>query len=96
MGIEQGSLNTTSLVRLAITQATTYIIEHSLQAIMYVQHPGLKFKRNRRASVEDKTQQDLASELSIELMKAHLRLDLTQMMDQDIQSSFERVLPPLL
>ena len=45
--------------------------------------------------MEDKTQHKLVSELGIELMKAHLRLDLTQMMDNDIQSAFSRVLPIL-
>ena len=93
MGIEKGSLNTRSLIGLAITQAITYLIEHSLQTLLYVHICCLKSNANLRRSMEDKTQHKLVSELGIELMKAHLRLDLTQMMDNDIQTAFSRVLP---
>lgn len=41
--------------------------------------------------MEDKTQHRLAAELEIALMKAHLRLDITQMMDIDVRESFQRV-----
>jgi len=41
--------------------------------------------------MEDKTQHGLATEMDIALMKAHLRLDISQMMDRDIQAAFTRV-----
>jgi hypothetical protein len=41
--------------------------------------------------MEDKTQHRLAAEMDIALMKAHLRLDLTQMGNKDIKESFQRV-----
>lgn len=41
--------------------------------------------------MEDKTQHRLASEMDIALMKAHLRLDISQMMDKHIKEAFDRV-----
>jgi hypothetical protein len=41
--------------------------------------------------MEDKTQHKLATEMDIALMKAHLRLDISQMMDKSIKESFVRV-----
>jgi len=41
--------------------------------------------------MEDKTQHRLATEMEIALMKAHLRLDVSQMMDKSIRDSFLRV-----
>lgn len=41
--------------------------------------------------MEDKTQHRLATEMDIALMKAHFRLDISQMMDKDIQAAFQRV-----
>lgn len=40
--------------------------------------------------MEDKTQHRLAMEMDIALMKAHLRLDISQMMDKSIRESFQR------
>ncbi len=44
-----------------------------------------------RRNMEDKTQHRLATEMDIALMKAHLRLDVSQMMDKQIRDSFMRV-----
>jgi hypothetical protein len=41
--------------------------------------------------MEDKTQHRLSTEMDIALMKAHLRLDISQMMDKEIQAAFQRV-----
>jgi hypothetical protein len=41
--------------------------------------------------MEDKTQHRLATELDVALMKAHLRLDISQMMDNQIKEAFQRV-----
>ena len=41
--------------------------------------------------MEDKTQHLLATEMDVALMKAHLRLDISQMMDTQITQSFQRV-----
>ena len=41
--------------------------------------------------MEDKTQHRLATEMDIALMRAHLRLDVSQMMDKQIRASFMRV-----
>jgi hypothetical protein len=42
--------------------------------------------------MEDKTQHRLATEMDIALMRAHLRLDVSQMMDTQIKDSFVRVM----
>ena len=42
--------------------------------------------------MEDKTQHRLATEMDIALMRAHLRLDVSQMMDKQIKDSFMRVI----
>ena len=44
-----------------------------------------------RRNMEDKTQHRLATEMDIALMRAHLRLDVSQMMDKQIRDSFLRV-----
>ena len=44
--------------------------------------------------MEDKTQHRLAAEMEIALMKAHLRLDISQMMDKEIKDAFQRVYLP--
>jgi hypothetical protein len=41
--------------------------------------------------MEDKTQHQLAVEMDISLMRAHLRLDISQMMDTQIREAFQRV-----
>lgn len=41
--------------------------------------------------MEDKTQHRLATEMDISLMRAHLRLDISQMMDKQIREAFQRV-----
>lgn len=41
--------------------------------------------------MEDKTQHRLAIEMDIALMKAHLRLDISQIMDKQIRDAFQRV-----
>jgi hypothetical protein len=41
--------------------------------------------------MEDKTQHRLSTEMDIALMRAHLRLDISQMMDKEIQAAFQRV-----
>src|SRR5271154_4329945 len=41
--------------------------------------------------MEDQTQHRLATEMDIALMRAHLRLDISQMMDKQIREAFQRV-----
>jgi len=57
-------------------------------------HPVNIFRAHFRRNMEDKTHYRLATELDIALMRAHLRLDITQVMDENIAASFQRV--PLL
>lgn len=76
-------------MRLALTQAVTYLIEQGAWSLLY----SLTFMdvTNYRRNMEDKTQHKLATEMDIALMKAHLRLDISQMMDKSIRESFVRV-----
>jgi hypothetical protein len=41
--------------------------------------------------MEDKTQHRLAIEMDLSLMRAHLRLDISQMVDKQIREAFQRV-----
>ena len=88
-GIQSGTMNSRNLVRLAITQALTYILEQSAWTLLY--SPSFASSSNRRHNMEDKTQHHLATEMEIALMKAHLRLDISQMMDKKIKDAFQRV-----
>jgi hypothetical protein len=47
-----------------------------------------------RRNIEEKTQYQLATEMDVALMKAYLRLDLDQVLNHEIQQSFQRVISP--
>jgi hypothetical protein len=85
-------MNSRNLIRLAVTQALTYILEQSAWTLLYPK--ASPFLSNIRHNMEDKTQHRLASEMDIALMKAHLRLDISQMMDKQIKEAFDRVRSP--
>jgi hypothetical protein len=67
----------------------------SLNRVHGLSCSNLHKRADCRQNMEDKTQHRLSTEMDIALMKAHLRLDISQMMDKQISDSFQRVNPNL-
>jgi hypothetical protein len=51
-----------------------------------------KHQTDFRRNMEDGAQHQLATEMDISLMKAHLRLDIDQITSKEINESFQRVM----
>jgi hypothetical protein len=81
-GVQSGTLDSRSLMHLAVRQAFTYIFEQAAWSLVY--------------NTQDKTQHMLSTQMDISLMQAHLRLDVNQMMDKQVRDAFSRVRPTLL
>ena len=68
---------------------------HRAECLVAIVHRCFRRHTHSRRNMEDKTQHRLARELEIALMEAHLRLDITQMTDNQVMQAFQRVAPLL-